>query len=362
MKEMAVELGDRSYPIFIGDGLLSSKQIWSRLCRTGQIMVVSNETIAPLYLNQVMDALAPRKISTVVLSDGEKYKTLDAFNQVITQLLEKAYSRDCTLVALGGGVVGDITGFAAACYQRGVDYIQVPTTLLSQVDSAVGGKTAVNHMLGKNMIGVFYQPVAVIADTRVLSTLPNREMSAGLAEVIKYGLIRDPDFFCWLENNIERLLARDTTCLVHAIEQSCRNKAQIVSMDERESGIRAILNFGHTFGHAIETATSYTQFLHGEAIAIGMLMAADLSKRHGWLSAESVERVWKLLNRANLPIGLPTKLKAEELRAIMAIDKKARNAKLFLVLLKQIGEAFLTDQYREELLTDTLSEFILAGG
>lgn len=362
MKEMQVNLGDRSYPIFIGENLLGAKELWARECRRKQVMVVSNKTVASLYLDQVIAALPGRTIGSVVLEDGEKHKTLDAVNTVITRLLEEGFSRDCLLVALGGGVIGDITGFAAACYQRGVDYIQVPTTLLAQVDSSVGGKTAVNHALGKNMIGVFYQPVAVLADTRSLATLPDRELRAGLAEVIKYGIIRDRAFFAWLEENLDGLLARDQNRLAHAIEQSCRNKAEIVSLDETEQNVRALLNYGHTFGHAIETATAYTRFLHGEAVAIGMLMAADVSRRHGWLARESMERLKRILERAGLPSGLPAGLRAETLRSIMAIDKKARSARLFLVLLGEIGEAFLTDQYEEILLAETLSEFSSAGG
>jgi len=362
MKEMQVSLGDRSYPIFIGEDLLGAKELWARIRRREQVMVVSNKTVAPLYLEQVMTALPGCTVKSVVIEDGEKYKTLDAFNAVITRLLEQGFSRDCLLVALGGGVIGDITGFAAACYQRGVDYIQIPTTLLAQVDSSVGGKTAVNHALGKNMIGAFYQPSAVLADTRTLATLPEREFRAGLAEVIKYGMIRDPAFFAWLEENLDGLLARDQNRLAHAIEQSCRNKAEIVSLDETEQNVRAILNFGHTFGHAIETATGYTRLLHGEAVAIGMLMAADLSRRHGWLMRESTERLERILERAGLPSGVPTGLRAEQLRSIMAIDKKARSARLFLVLLREIGVAFLTEQYEERLLAETLSEFSAAGG
>ncbi|TAJ91403.1 MAG: 3-dehydroquinate synthase [Gammaproteobacteria bacterium] len=362
MKEMQVSLGDRSYPLFIGEDLLGVKDLWARICRRKQVMVVSNRTVAPLYLDQVMTALSGCNIGSVTLEDGEKYKTLDALNAVITRLLELGFSRDCLLVALGGGVIGDITGFAAACYQRGVDYIQVPTTLLAQVDSSVGGKTAVNHALGKNMIGVFYQPVAVLADTRTLATLPDRELRAGLAEVIKYGIIRDQAFFAWLEENLDGLLARDQGCLAHAIEQSCRNKAEIVSLDETEQNVRALLNFGHTFGHAIETATAYTKFLHGEAVAIGMLMAADVSCRHGWLTRESMGRLKRIQERAGLPLVLPAGLAAETLRSTMAIDKKARSARLFLVLLHEIGAAFLTDQYEEKLLAETLSEFGATGG
>jgi len=264
MKEVRVELGRRSYSIFIGMGLLSSRELFSRLIQSPRVMIVSNETVAEVYMEQLcstLDGLAPL---TCVIRDGESEKNLGVMNGIITRLLQARFGRDACLVALGGGVVGDITGFTAACYQRGIEYIQVPTTLLAQVDSSVGGKTAVNHELGKNMIGTFHQPAGVIADTGVLSTLPERELSAGLAEVIKYGLINDSDFFRWLENNIEGLLVRDEDCLQFAIERSCRNKAEIVAADEREKGQRALLNFGHTFGHALETALDYRGWLHGE--------------------------------------------------------------------------------------------------
>ena len=267
MKTLTVNLGKRSYPIHIGDGLLSRKDLLLENVTGKQVMVVTNETIAPLFLDLLVKNLDGYTVETMIIPDGESYKSLETLNSIITRLLEKRFSRNCTLIALGGGVVGDITGFAAACYQRGVPFIQVPTTLLAQVDSSVGGKTAVNHPLGKNMIGAFHQPRAVIADTRVLESLSDREFCAGLAEVIKYGLIRDVVFFEWLDANIDLLLKRDPGALTHVIASSCHNKALVVSEDERESGLRALLNLGHTFGHAIETGLDYKGWLHGEAVA-----------------------------------------------------------------------------------------------
>lgn len=257
MNKITVALGERSYPIYIGEGLLGNAELFRENINSGQVLIVSNSTVAPLYLKKVCNNFEDITVESLVLPDGEKYKTLEKMNEIIDRLLENRFSRNSCLIALGGGVIGDITGFAAACYQRGIDYIQVPTTLLAQVDSSVGGKTAVNHVAGKNMIGAFHQPQAVIADTSVLTTLDDRELSAGLAEVIKYGLIRDQSFFQWLENNIEKLLNRDAEALAYAIKCSCQNKAEIVAMDEKESGIRALLNLGHTFGHAIETGMNY---------------------------------------------------------------------------------------------------------
>ena len=278
-------------------------------------------------------------------------------NGIITRLLEQRFSRTCTLVALGGGVIGDVTGFAAACYQRGVSYVQVPTTLLAQVDSAVGGKTAVNHRLGKNMIGAFHQPAAVLSDTDVLASLPARELRAGVAEIIKYGLINDAPFFDWLEDNMDGLLQRDAACLAHAIEVSCRNKAAIVTRDERESGLRAILNLGHTFGHAIETALNYETWLHGEAVAAGMSMAAHLSARSTGFPQSDVRRVNSLLEKAGLPVRLPDMLRSEQLRELMAVDKKSRHGRLHLVLLDEIGKAVVTSEFREADLEDTLGYY-----
>ncbi len=357
MKKIIVELGERSYPIYAGNDLLGKENIFSENIKSKQVMVVSNTTVAPLYLEKVMHSLKGFDVASVILADGEQYKTLDAVNDIITALLEKRFSRNSCLVALGGGVVGDITGFAAACYQRGIDFIQIPTTVLAQVDSSVGGKTGVNHAAGKNMIGAFHQPQAVIADTSVLETLNDREVSAGLAEVVKYGLIRDAKFFAWIEDNIDSLVNREAEAFVYIIEQSCRNKADVVAEDERESGIRAILNLGHTFGHAIETGLGYGTWLHGEAIALGMLMAADLSHRMGWISEEVTERIENMLLKLNLPVALPDNFDPERMRELMSVDKKAKDGVLFWIRLKDIGEAVVTDEFDEDLLMETLEHF-----
>jgi 3-dehydroquinate synthase len=357
MRQISVNLGNRSYPIYIGAGILSSPDTLPVQVPARQVLVVTNRTIEPLYLPGVLAVLSDRETGTCVLPDGETYKTLEVMQDIITVLLERRFSRDCCLIALGGGVVGDITGFAAACYQRGVRYIQVPTTLLAQVDSSVGGKTAVNHRLGKNMIGAFHQPAAVIADINVLKTLPDRELSAGLAEVIKYGLIRDIDFFTWLEANIARLVARDPEALAYAVERSCVNKAAVVASDETEQGLRAILNYGHTFGHAIETGQDYREWLHGEAVGLGLLMAAELSRRMRWLDQGSVERIRTLLQQAGLPVRLPGSLPTAILRGHMAVDKKSRQGKLRLILLKSIGNAVTTGEFDDRVLLDTLDSF-----
>ena len=357
MQKVTVELGKNNYPILIGDALLSRSDIFRQYITSNQVMIVTNATIAPLYLDALVDALEGLQVKSVVIPDGEQYKTLEVMNDIITRLLEEKFSRDCTVIALGGGVVGDISGFAAACYQRGVNYIQVPTTILAQVDSSIGGKTAVNHKLGKNMIGAFYQPRAVISDISVLKTLSDRELHAGLSEVIKYGLIRDTEFHGWLEDNMDKLLQREHDALVYAIKRSCINKAEVVAEDERESGIRALLNLGHTFGHAIETGLNYQDWLHGEAVATGMLMAADLSCRHGWLTQHDVERIRQLLSRAQLPLVLPAGLDSQRMLDLMAVDKKARDGSIRLVLLKNIGEAFVCDHFNGEKLHATLEHF-----
>ena len=317
-------------------------------------MVVSNETIAPLYLQTVLDMLADFDAATVILPDGEQYKNLDTLNMIYSALLENRFNRDCTLVALGGGVVGDITGFAAASYQRGVAFLQIPTTLLAQVDSSVGGKTGVNHLQGKNMIGAFYQPRCVLIDTNTLDTLDDRQLAAGIAEVVKYGLIQDAGFFDWLETNMKALMARDKQALGYAIERSCAIKAEIVAADERESGKRALLNLGHTFGHAIETAMGYGNWLHGEAVAAGMLMAADLSARHGWLATDVVQRTARLLQQAGLPTAPPDEMEEAQFMQLMAIDKKVVDGSLRLVMLKALGDAIVTGDFRQELLSETL--------
>ncbi|MHB8472223.1 MAG: 3-dehydroquinate synthase [Gammaproteobacteria bacterium] len=345
MQTLNVELGERRYPIYIGADLLARPELLTPHIPGRQVLVVSNETVAPIYLERLAAALSGFQQHQVILPDGEQYKTLEVLNRIFDALLQKRCDRDITLIALGGGVVGDITGFAAASYQRGVHFIQVPTTLLAQVDSSVGGKTGVNHPLGKNMIGAFYQPRCVIADTSTLHTLPGRELSAGLAEVIKYGVIRDAAFFAWLEANMDALLARDATALAYAIEVSCRNKVEIVVADERESGQRALLNFGHTFGHAIETGMGYGAWLHGEAVATGMCMAARLSQRLGWINAGDVARVEGLIARAQLPTQAPTQLSAMRFLDLMAVDKKVKDGRLRLVLLKGLGSALVTDDF-----------------
>ncbi|NKN32668.1 3-dehydroquinate synthase [Marichromatium bheemlicum] len=354
-RTLEVDLGDRSYPIHIGPGLLNDPVLYRPHIRGRQVMIVTNETVAPLYLAPLHEALAGLDVREVVLPDGEQYKTLEVWNRIFDALLDARFARDCTLVALGGGVVGDMAGFAAACYQRGVAFIQVPTTLLSQVDSSVGGKTGINHPAGKNMIGAFHQPLAVIADTETLDTLPQRELSAGLAEVLKYGLIRDCAFLDWLESHMAELLSRDREALAHAIRRSCEIKAQLVAEDELESGQRALLNLGHTFGHAIETAAGYGNWLHGEAVGAGMCMAADLSARLGWLAEADVERVRRLVVCAGLPTEPPAELDAERFRALMAVDKKVLDGRLRLVLLTALGEAVISDTIDDEPLLATLS-------
>ncbi len=356
MKTLEVDLGDRAYPIHIGPGLLSLPDLIRPHLEGRNVMVVTNETVGPLYLARQAQALADYDTATVVLPDGEQHKTLETMGRIITALLTRRFDRQCTLVALGGGVVGDITGFAAACYQRGVDYLQIPTTLLAQVDSAVGGKTAVNHPLGKNMIGAFHQPRCVVADTDTLATLPDREYRAGLAEVIKYGLIRDPQLFLWIEGHLGELLARDPAAQTHAIERSCRNKAEIVAADERETGQRALLNLGHTFGHAIETGLGYGVWLHGEAVAAGMCLAARLSARLGLIDGVAVERIESLVRGAGLPIRAPAALSAPHMRELMAVDKKARGGVLRLVLLEDVGKAIVTRRYDPAALDLTLAE------
>ncbi len=354
MKTLNVDLGTRSYPIFIGSQLLGNPEWLTPYVRGRQVMIVTNETVAPLYLAKTRSAFPDYEVQTVILPDGEQYKTLEVLNQIFDALLSHRFDRQCTLVALGGGVVGDMTGFAAACYQRGVDFIQIPTTLLAQVDSSVGGKTGVNHPLGKNMIGAFHQPRCVLIDIDTLDTLEDRQLSAGLAEVIKYGLIRDIEFVAWLENNMDKLLAREDAAIIHAIETSCRQKAEIVAADEKEGGVRALLNLGHTFGHAIETGAGYGTWLHGEAVGTGMLMAADLSMRQGWISEADVHRVENLIDKALLPTRAPAHMDYTSFMEIMAVDKKVRDGKINLVLFRQLGDAFVTNEFDVELLRETI--------
>lgn len=356
MIELTVELGERSYPILIGQGLLNDPAVVGRHIRARQVLIVSNETVGPLYAAGLRAALAGRAIRTLLLPDGEAYKTLASFEAILTTLLEARYERSCAVVALGGGVVGDLAGFAAACYQRGVDFVQIPTTLLAQVDSSVGGKTAVNHPLGKNMVGAFHQPRAVLADLNTLNSLPMRELRAGVAEIIKYGLLDDLAFFVWLEAHIERVLALDTAALTYAIERSCRNKARIVGLDEREAGLRALLNLGHTFGHAIEHAMGYGEWLHGEAVGAGMCMAARMSERLGLMSAADRARAVALIARAGLPTAPLPRLASAELLNAMRIDKKNKDGRIRLVLMKGLGEALLVDDYPDDALQVTLTE------
>ena len=356
MKTLNVELGERSYPIHIGSGLLRWPELLKPCITGSRVAVVTNETVAPLYLDTLLKQLVPWNPVFVVLPDGERYKTLDVLNNIYSALLENRCDRKTTLVALGGGVVGDMTGFAAATYQRGVPFIQIPTTLLAQVDSSVGGKTGVNHPLGKNMIGAFHQPRCVIIDTDTLNTLPDKEMSAGLAEVIKYGLIGDPEFFSWLEQNLEMLMARDPQALAYAIERSCADKAGVVAADEREAGNRALLNLGHTFGHAIETGVGYGAWLHGEAVAAGMCMAADLSRRLGWLAPDEFTRIESLIRRAKLPTHAPATLSGAQLREYMSVDKKVEAGMLRLVLPKGLGHAVITADFPPALLNATLEQ------
>lgn len=357
MKTLTVALGDRSYPIYIGENLLTQAELLTRYIKSKQVAIVTNETVAPLYLQKVLSNLSNYQVEAIVLPDGEKFKTLDSLTKIFDHLLAKKFSRNATLIALGGGVIGDMGGFAAACYQRGIAFIQIPTTLLAQVDSSVGGKTGVNHPLGKNMIGAFYQPQAVLADVNVLDTLADRELSAGLSEVIKYGLIRDLIFFEWLENNIEALLNRDKTALTYAIEQSCLMKAQVVSEDEHEGGVRATLNLGHTFGHAIETGIGYGSYLHGEAVAIGTCLAADLSQRKGFLTGNEVARIIELFKRANLPIKTPTELSAAQFVELMAVDKKNVDGDIRVILLEKIGKATLPMAIDSSSLMQTLQTY-----
>ena len=339
-----VALDERSYPIHIGPGLLARDDLLMPFIKQKKVLIVSNETVAPLYLERLVETLSGAGISVhpVILPDGERFKNWETLNLIFDGLLSERCERNTVLIALGGGVVGDMGGFAAACYQRGMPFIQVPTTLLSQVDSSVGGKTAINHPLGKNMIGAFYQPKLVLADISTLNTLPDRELKAGLAEVIKYGLIRDPEFFDWLEVNLEKLLVRDQSALVHAIRRSCANKAEVVAADERESGERALLNLGHTFGHAIETGMGYGEWLHGEAVAAGTLIAAELSCALGWIDMPTVARIERLFVRAGLPVIGP-KLGVGRYLELMSHDKKVQDGKLRLVLLKGIGKAVVSD-------------------
>lgn len=356
MQTLTVGLGERSYPIHIGRGLLGRAELLLPHLQRGRAALVTNTTVGPLYRDSLQRLLEANGVHVVpaVLPDGEQHKNWETLNLIFDALLQGRCDRTTPLIALGGGVIGDLAGFAAASFMRGVPFIQVPTTLLSQVDSSVGGKTGINHPLGKNMIGAFWQPVAVIADTATLNTLPGRELSAGLAEVIKYGLIRDPAFFEWLEANMERLVAREPEALAYAIRRSCENKAEVVAADERETGDRALLNLGHTFGHAIENALGYGSWLHGEAVGAGTMLAAELSRRMGLISEADVARIGRLLRRAGLPVAAP-ELGVERYLALMGLDKKTQGGRLRLILLRRIGEAFICSDAPDPLLREVLS-------
>lgn len=354
MQTLYVELGERRYPIFIGSDL-DPQALLAPYIHGKQVMIVSNTTVAPLYLQRYQTAIEAldKRVATCILPDGEKYKDSPHLNLIFDALLEAGFNRDCTVLALGGGVIGDMAGFASACFQRGVYFIQVPTTLLSQVDSSVGGKTGINHPLGKNMIGAFQQPQVVLADMSQLVTLPDRELSAGLAEVIKYALLGDESFLVWLEEKMDALVARDEKLLAEAVYRSCAHKARIVANDEKEQGERALLNLGHTFGHAIESYMGYGVWLHGEAVATGMVMAADLSQRMGWISQEDLERTKKIISRAQLPTVCP-KIPLDDFLAYMAHDKKVLNGQLRLVLLKQLGKTVITRDFDLELMKQAI--------
>nr|WP_298167309.1 3-dehydroquinate synthase [uncultured Pseudomonas sp.] len=354
MQTLHVDLGERSYPIYIGAGLLARSDLLTPHIAGRQVAIVTNETVAPLYLEALEVALSRFNPTSIVLPDGEAYKNWQTLQLIFDGLLGARHDRGTTVIALGGGVIGDMAGFAAACYQRGVNFIQIPTTLLSQVDSSVGGKTGINHPLGKNMVGAFYQPQAVLIDTQTLSTLPARELSAGLAEVIKYGLICDEPFLTWLEANMPALRALDQVALTTAIERSCAAKARVVGADERESGVRATLNLGHTFGHAIETQQGYGAWLHGEAVAAGTVMALEMSCRLGWIQPGERDRAIRLFLAAGLPVVPPADMLPEHFLEHMAVDKKVLDGRLRLVLLRAIGEALVTSDFPREVLNATL--------
>lgn len=356
MRILKVDLEDRSYPIFVGRDLLNEPNLVRDYIRGNQVMIVTNSLVNGLFGGRLKSLLPDvGQVDVTILPDGESHKNLATLNLIFDQLLTRRHNRTTTLIALGGGVIGDMAGFAAACYQRGVAFIQVPTTLLAQVDSSVGGKTGVNHPLGKNMIGAFHQPECVVIDTGVLRSLPDRELSAGLAEVIKYGLIADQAFFCWLEQNIDSLLKKDEDKLAYAIERSCQIKADIVGQDEKESGVRALLNLGHTFGHAIEAHQGYGSWLHGEAVGAGMVMACEMSARLGWLGKDWCQRATDLIMQAGLPVVPPESMTSESFLEHMSVDKKVLNGGLRLILLRDCGSAVVTSDFDQQALSLTLS-------
>jgi 3-dehydroquinate synthase len=356
VQTLQVDVGHSIYPITIGSGLLSNRELLEQQIPGRDFLIVTNTTVAKLYLAKLTGSFSQRRIADCILPDGEQHKTLQTAGWVFDALVANKMNRDATVLALGGGVVGDIAGFAAACYQRGIGYAQIPTTLLAQVDSSVGGKTGVNHPGGKNLIGAFYQPRAVIADTDVLATLPDRQLKSGLAEVIKYGCVWDPLLFDWVDRNIAKLLARDAEALRYAIGRSCEIKAIVVARDEREHELRAILNFGHTFGHVIEAATGYEKYLHGEAVGLGMLIAADLSLRLGLIDAALKERIRDILGRTGLPVEAP-RIGAAKAFELMQMDKKVLAGTVRLVLLEKLGRAVITAQYAKTALDTTLAKY-----
>ena len=339
MKTINVELANNGYPVYLGSGLLAESSLWDRHLGAGKTLIVTNDVVAPLYVEQLKAALGGRDVDLHVLPDGEAEKTVDTWFGIVDKLVRMQARRDASIIALGGGVVGDIAGFAAACYMRGIRFLQAPTTLLAQVDASVGGKTAVNHQRGKNLIGAFHQPAAVIVDSATLASLPEREFNAGLAEVVKYGAIRDSDFFKWLEDNAFQIIERHGASLDHLIHESVKNKAEIVAIDEKEAGIRALLNFGHSFGHALEARTDYRRFLHGEAVSIGMVTAAHLSESRGTCAHGTATRLAAILQAFGLPVQQPADIAVSGLVEALALDKKAVVSGLRLVLLRAIGHA-----------------------
>ncbi|MCG6200704.1 3-dehydroquinate synthase [Psychromonas antarctica] len=356
MDKLIVDLGERSYPISIGENLLKKTSLFCSAITGKKVMIVTNDVVAPLYLQICQETLKAFQLDVLILPDGEKHKNLSTFETILSALLAKKHGRDTTIVALGGGVIGDMAGFAAACFQRGIAFIQVPTTVLSQVDSSVGGKTAVNHPLGKNMIGAFYQPQAVIIDINCLKTLPAREFAAGMAEVIKYGIIYDHSFFTWLEDNIADIKALHPDAITYMIKRCCEIKAQVVSLDEKEKGIRALLNLGHTFGHAIEAEQGYGNWLHGEAVAVGMILAAETALILGLIDTAQVDKIRSLIKQFNLPLRSPDNMKYRHYAEHMLLDKKVLNGKLRLVLPTSIGTSELFDDVSEAVLRRVIEQ------
>jgi 3-dehydroquinate synthase len=356
MEQLTVDLDTRSYPISIGEGLLSQSELFASAIKGTKVMIVTNDVVAPLYLQQCKNSLQAYAIDEVILPDGEQHKTLATFEVILSALLEKKHARDTTVIALGGGVIGDMAGFAAACYQRGVPFVQVPTTLLSQVDSSVGGKTAVNHPLGKNMIGAFYQPQSVIIDITCLKSLPESEFAAGMAEVIKYGIIYDGAFFSWLENNVEKIKTLQPEAITYMLKRCCEIKAEVVAQDEKEHGIRALLNLGHTFGHAIEAEQGYGNWLHGEAVAVGMVLAAKTSLALGMINNSQAKQVSDLIEQFGLPLNAPEEMEFEHFAKHMQLDKKVLNGQLRLILPTSIGTSDIYSDVSEAVLRNVIEQ------